>query len=191
MHVTACLAGQKVYVEVEEDCRTLQALKDAIIEALPHLCVEEFDVSVGGRALDDENIVSLEESVCLDVVPNTRVLSVLALREAGREVSEAGLLDAAAHGDTSLCTLYLDAEVPVDCVDDEGDTPLHLACAAAQLELVTLLLDRGSTAIGKQNCDGESPLHLASLWDWELSLVALLLDRGCSVAVDKCKKATP
>ena len=35
----------------------------------------------------------------MDVVPNTRGLSVLALREAGREVSEAGLLAAVEQGD--------------------------------------------------------------------------------------------
>ena len=64
MHVTACLAGQKVDVEVGEGCRSLQALKGAIVEALPKLCVEGFDVSVGGRTLDDdEGIVSLEDSV--------------------------------------------------------------------------------------------------------------------------------
>ena len=58
MHVTACLAGQE---DVGEDCRTLQALKESIIKALPQLCVEGFDVSVGGRALDeDEGVVSLE-----------------------------------------------------------------------------------------------------------------------------------
>ena len=63
MHITACLAGQDdVDVEVGEDCRSLQALKQAIVEALPQLCVEGFDVSAGGRALDDdEGVVSLEE----------------------------------------------------------------------------------------------------------------------------------
>ena len=63
MHVTACLAGQEeVEVEVGEDCRSLQALREAIVEALPQLCVEGFDVSVGGRALDDDKgVVSLEE----------------------------------------------------------------------------------------------------------------------------------
>ena len=99
MHVTACLAGQKVEVEVGEECRTLQALKEAV-EALPQLCVEGFDVSVGGRALDDdEGVVSLTEDACLDVSANARGFSVLALREAGREVSEAGLLAAARRGD--------------------------------------------------------------------------------------------
>ena len=59
MHVTACLAGHKA--EVGEDCRSLQALREAIVEALPQLRVEGFDVSVGGRALDDdEGVVSLE-----------------------------------------------------------------------------------------------------------------------------------
>ena len=37
MHVTACLAGQMVEVEVGEDCRTLQALKESIVKALPIL----------------------------------------------------------------------------------------------------------------------------------------------------------
>ena len=63
MHVTACLAGQEdVDVEVGEACRSLRALKEAIVEALPKLCAEGFDVSVSGRALDDdEGVVSLEE----------------------------------------------------------------------------------------------------------------------------------
>ena len=34
MHVTACLAGQKEEVEVGEDCRSLQALREAIVVAL-------------------------------------------------------------------------------------------------------------------------------------------------------------
>ena len=114
MHVTACLAGQvEVDVEVGESCRTVQALKEAIVKALPQLCVEGFDVSVGGRALDnDEGVVSLVDSACLDVAANTRGLSVLALREAGREVSEEGLFRAIVSDNVSLCTLYLDAGVP-------------------------------------------------------------------------------
>ena len=100
MHVTACLAGQKVDVEVGEDCRSLQALQEVIVKELPQLCVEGFDVSVSGRALDDdEGVVSLTEDACLDVSANARGLSALALREAGREVGEAGLLAAAEEGD--------------------------------------------------------------------------------------------
>ena len=57
MHVTARLAGQEeVDVEVGEECRTSQALKEAVVVALPQLRVERFDVSVGGRALDDEGV---------------------------------------------------------------------------------------------------------------------------------------
>ena len=191
MHVTACLAGQKVDVEVGEDCRSLQALREAIVEELPQLCVEGFDVSVGGRALDDdEGVVSLTESACLDVVANTRGLAVLALCEAGREVREYGLLAAACEGDVSLVTLYLYAGVPIDaiisfrtpmyiaCIRRHlgfralwtllldrgaaiGQTPLHLACREGHLEMATLLLDRGSTAIDEKDDDVQTPLHLA------------------------------
>ena len=144
MHVTARLARQTVDVEVGVNCRTLQALKEAIVEALPQLCVEGFDVSVGGRALDDdEGVVSLSEDASLDVSANARGLSVLALREAGREVTEAGLLEAA-ESDVALCTLYLDAGVPIDCVNDNGRTPLFTSCEGGHLEIATLLLDRGS-----------------------------------------------
>ena len=182
MHVTACLAGRKEEVEVGEDCRTIQALREAIVVALPQLCVEGFDVSVGGRALDDDGVVSLEEHVSLEVVPNTRTLSARALREAGREVSEAGLLKAASESDVSLCTSYLDAGVAIDCADAYGLTPLHHSCRQGCWPLATLLLDRGSRAIDKQNRAGETPLHLSCHRGY-LSLATLLLDRG-SRAID-------
>ena len=149
--------------------------------------VEGFDVSVGGRALDsDEGIVSLEEHVCLDVVPNTRVLSVLALREAGREVSEAGLLEAARQGDVALCTLYLDAGVPIDCVDTDGYagwTPLHISCRHGHVEIATLLLDRGSAAIDEKDPFGQTPLFISCRLG-HLEVATLLLERG-STAIDE------
>ena len=184
MHVTACLAGQKVDVEVEENCRTLQALKEAIVKELPQLCVEWFDVSVGGRALDgDEGIVSLVEHASLDVVPNTRGLGVLALREAGRDVNERGLLQAAEQGDVTLCTLYLDAGVPVDCADEGGFTSLHVSCLNGHLLVTTLLLDRGCTTSDEKSGDGWTPLHHACR-EGELEMARLLLDRG-STAIDE------
>ena len=184
MHVTACLAGQKADVEVGEDCRTLQALRAAIVVALPQLCVEGFDVSVGGRGLDDDGVVSLQDDVCLDVSANACGLSVLALREAGREVSEAGLLAAVNQGDMALCTLYLDAGVQIDCVDREGRTPLFLSCFVAEGYLVaTLLLDRGSTAIDEKDSFRWTPLF-ASCYFGHLEIATLLLDRG-SNAIDE------
>ena len=190
MHVTACLAGQKVDVEVGEDCRTSQALKEAIVVALPQLCVEGFDVSVGGRPLDDEGVVSLQEDVCLDVSANSRVLSTLALREAGLEASEEGLLKAALEGDLALVTLFLDAGVPIDCIDDEGSTPLHLSCCRGHLSIVTLLLDRGSTAIDRKNWHGQTALKLSS-YSGHLECTTLLLDRGSTAIDEKDGFATP
>ena len=191
MYVTACLAGQNEDVEVGENCCTLQALKEALVAALPQLCVEGFDVSVGGRALDsDEGVVSLEASVCLDVSANGRGLSVLALREAGREVSEAGLLQAATEGSAPLCRLYLDAGVPADCADSKGRTPLHRCSLHRHLPLVTLLLDRGSTAINEKDIGGHIPLHFASA-QGDLPLATLLLSRGSVSDVKNGAGATP
>ena len=185
MHVTACLAGQKVDVEVGEDCRTLQALRESIVVALPQLCVEGFDVSVGGRFLDsDEGVVSLQEDVCLDVSANSRVLSVLALREAGLEASEAGLLNAAAEGDASLVTLFLDAGVPIDCIDADSRTPLFHSCCNAHLEIVTLLLDRGSATIDAQDRFRKTPLH-GSCYHGHTEIAILLLDRGSTAMEEK------
>ena len=163
--------------------------KEAVVEALPQLCVEGFDVSVGGRALDDdEGIVSLEDSVCLDVSANTRGLSTLALREAGREVGEEGLL--AAVRDVGLCTLYLDAGVPIDCVTAKGRTPLLASCWGGHVETARLLLDRGSNAIDEKDDEGYTPL-LASCSKGHLEIIRLLLDRGCSVDVEEHKTKGP
>ena len=191
MHVTACLAGlEDVDVEVGESCRTLQALKEAIVKALPQLCVEGFDVSVGGRALDsDEAVVSLTESVCLDVVPNTRGLSVLALREAGREVSEGGLLRAARDGDITLCTLYLDAGVPTQCVCKNGWTPLHFAAINRHVDVMALLLDRGHD-VECRSSDGQTPLH-ASAANGHREGIALLLERGHASECCTTKNVAP
>ena len=79
-----------------------------------------------------------------------QLLSVLVLCEAGREVNEAGLLDASKLGDVPLCTLYLDAGVSIDCVDGEDSTPLHLACRDGHVSVATLLLDRGSRTIDEK-----------------------------------------
>ena len=190
MHVTACLAGQKEDVEVGENCRTIQALKEAIVEALPTLCVEGFDVSVGGRALDDEGAVSLEESTCLDVVPNRHAPSVLALREAGHKVGEEGLLRAVQAGDVELCTLYLDAGVPPNC-GSSGMTPLHLTLQLNKLRLFKVFLDRQPD--GDVQCPGSKGmtlLHSAVVFN-RPAFCELLLDRGHPVQCVNEEGKTP
>ena len=175
MRVIACLDGEKVDVEVGPSCRTVQVLKECIVAALPQLCVEGFDVSVRGRPVD-EGFIALEESACLDLVPNARGLGVVALREAGHQASGVGLLAAVQAGDLSLCTLYLDAGVQPDCADRARRTPLHHAASCVRnLALSKLLLDRGHQV---QCVDefGRTPLHLASRGC--PSICKLLLERG-------------
>ena len=183
MHVTASLAGgEQVDVEVGEECRTLRALKKAIVKELPKLRVKEFAVCVGGHALDDEGVVSLEDSMCLDVVPDTRIFASRALREIGRKVSEDGLLRVAFKGNVALCALYLDAGMPIDCVNAAGNTPLHISCWNGNMEVATLLLNRGSAAMDKKNDKGETPLFV-SCHNGHLEIATLFLDLD-STAID-------
>ena len=122
---------------------------------------------------------------------NSRGLGILALREAGHEVSEAGLLLASEEGDASLCKLYLDAGAPIDCVNTDGNTPLLVSCRNGHVEVATLLLDRGSTAIDEKNGGGDTPL-LYACHNGHLEIATLLLDRG-SAAIDTkgCGDHTP
>ena len=197
MHVSAHLAGQEADVEVGEDCRTLQALKEAIVKSLPQLYVEGFDVSVGGRILDDdEGVVTLEESACLDVSANSRGLSVLALRDAGHEVSEAGLFAAAEEGNVERCTLYLDAGVPLHCENCHGRTPFFIACLGriggegGNPELCQFLLDRGHRDIQHTDVDGDTPLHAAATYGY-LAICEFLLNRGHAVQCEAHDGRTP
>lgn len=57
--------------------------------------------------------------------------------------------------------LCLSNFVDVDCVDNWGDTPLHVACMYGRLKMVRFLLERGAdvSAVGRY---GFIPLHLAA-----------------------------
>ena len=54
MHVTACLAGRKVEVEVGEECRTLQALKKAESEMRTMRAPSAVEAGSGEGCLDGE-----------------------------------------------------------------------------------------------------------------------------------------
>ena len=137
MHVTAFLAAIQMTVEVDAGCQSVEALKHCVAAAFPQLHVDGFDVMVGGCALDSDTVLGLEEGMCLDVVPNTRGLGILALREVGHELSEDGLFDAARDSDVALCKLYIDAGLLRD--SDGRVTPLHCAAAGGYQEVCELL----------------------------------------------------
>ena len=175
MFVTASWGGADVAVEVDAECRSVAALKRCVQEALPELDVETVRLEVGGRSVDDEEVLGLSEGSVIDISATPAAM----LREEGHAVTFDGFCCAAKQGDLRVCRLYLDAAV---VWDSWVDTPLHIAVSDDRRELLELLLGAGcdKDATG-QRCT--TPLHLA-IDKQNLELVKILLDAGCDTEAE-------
>ena len=189
MLVTASWGGADVAVEVDAECRSVAALKRCVQEALPELDVETVRLEVGGRSVDDEEVLGLSEGSVIDISATPAVRAVTTLRGEGWPVDFDGFCWAAAQGDLWRCRLYLDAAV---VWRSYGDTPLHIAARYGQRELLELLLDAecGKQAKDAKNNLGHTPLHLA-IRTQNTELVKLLLDAGCNKAARTKMGNTP
>ena len=79
--------------------------------------------------------------------------------------------------------------VNVNCIDSNGDTPLHLACREKQIEIVRFLIQLEKHCSQKlQNKNGELPLHIACAHG-SLKLIKLVSD--CDVNVPAKSGDTP
>ncbi|KAJ6514285.1 ankyrin repeat-containing domain protein [Mycena vitilis] len=90
---------------------------------------------------------------------------------------------AAKAGNTQITNLLLDAGAdPAAEWDQDEFQPLHLATMNKDLDMMKLLLDRGSPVDASFGCDGasESALHYACAIG-NLDMVRLLLERGASI----------
>eukprot|EP00754_Rhynchopus_humris_P033419 Rhum_TRINITY_DN15467_c5_g2::Rhum_TRINITY_DN15467_c5_g2_i2::g.157354::m.157354 len=126
MYVTASWCGEDVEVEVDEECRSLAALKRALRSALPEeVDPEKVCLEVCGRAMQEEDVLGLMEGSVVAVSPTLAARAAATLRQEGR-VADAGAFRAEAEvGDLRLCELYLDAGIVIPAGDE---TPLHIAC---------------------------------------------------------------
>ena len=174
MQIIASWGSEEVAVEVDEECRSLAALKRALGSALPEeVDLEKVCLEACGRTLEDQDVVALEGGSVIDVSPTLAARATDALRGEGHAIGINAFLSAATGGDLRLCALYLDAGVA--CPSDT-ETPLHVACREGHVALCALLLDRGCDA-GVKNGAGETPLH-AAVEVSSTELCTLLLDRG-------------
>ena len=128
MQITASWDGEDVEVEVDEECRSLAALKRALRSALPgEVDLEKVCLEVGGRAMEEEDVVGLVEGSVVAVSPTLAARAVATLREEGRDVDADAFCEAADAGDVRLCELYLDAGVVPHQGPFTPETPLlHL-----------------------------------------------------------------
>eukprot|EP00754_Rhynchopus_humris_P007610 Rhum_TRINITY_DN13514_c0_g1::Rhum_TRINITY_DN13514_c0_g1_i1::g.60852::m.60852 len=177
MHVTASWGGAEVVVEVGEECRTLAVLKTTLCAALPECVdVDKLCVEVGERAMEEEDVIALEEGSRVEVVPTRAARALDTLRREGQRCDSLALVEAAEADDVRLCELLLDAGVSW-----EGEaTLLHCACCQDNVALCTLALDHGDDV----NAQDDAALHIVARQK-NLELCTLLLDRGADVnAVD-------
>ena len=87
---------------------------------------------------------------------------------------------AALRNQADLCTaLVTQLAVPVDARDEEGDTPLALACRAGAAAAAAALL-RGGADVAAVSSAGAQPIHHAAA-SGDASLVRALLQSGVSV----------
>lgn len=77
----------------------------------------------------------------------------------------------------------LNAGADLNTADEDGGTPLHVACTYGRVEIIHLLLERGADPEAR-NSLGYTPLILACLYQ-ETDIIRLLLSHGADVnAVD-------
>ena len=187
MLVTASWGGAEVAVELDAECRSVAALKRCLQQALPTLKVEAMRLEVGGRAVDDEEVLSLSEGSVIEVSATMAALAATTLHEEGLVPGFEDLCIAVETGDARLCRLYLEAGVTWP--SGPCTNPLHLAVRYDNREICELLLDWDSDKDATDD-DGDTALHW-SIYANSAKLCELLLDSGCAKNVKNLKGYTP
>jgi ankyrin repeat protein len=133
------------------------------------------------RDVDGETALSLAIEKCHDK-------SVIALREFHAEegdyaslAPEAAMIKAAKDGSLGSILNLRDSGVPINCYDEEGNSPLMIAVRAGHHGVVRSLYHLGAD-INHRNHAGESPLSLAKALD-SSDLVNTLQEFGALDAV--------
>ena len=64
-------------------------------------------------------------------------------------------------GNINIAILLLTRYAEINAKDDEGKTPLHLACMLGNLAMVQRLMQRADCMVNAQDNSGNTPLHVA------------------------------
>nr|KAF6406062.1 ankyrin repeat domain 27 [Molossus molossus] len=88
--------------------------------------------------------------------------------------------------------LLLHYKASADVQDNNGNTPLHLACAHGHEDCVKALVyyDVQSCRLDIGNEKGDTPLHIAARWGYQ-GIIETLLQNGASTEIQNRLKETP
>ena len=84
----------------------------------------------------------------------------------------------------------LDAGVPVDSVDGDGDTALRSAAYENITDVTRVLLKRGADVDKQSGDDHETALHVAVMFS-NTDVIEVLLKHGASTKMEDCFGHTP
>jgi ankyrin repeat protein len=106
-----------------------------------------------------------------------------------RENQEEKLFEAVISGLPKKAIRCLKQGAEINAKNEQGNTPVHVAVASRQKEIVGLLAERG-TDVNAANPRGDTPLHLAAEAD-DRDIAELLIAKGADVNARNRQGRTP
>lgn len=120
-----------------------------------------------------------------------KIVDILLTHDFKRQHASKALF-CAAKNDSQNCLKLLcaHAQVEVNITDKKNKTPLHHYCKnSLDAEGVNIILSRSRKNINHQDCDGNTPLHIAFLYA-KTSIIATLLHNEASTTIKNNKQLT-
>eukprot|EP01116_Phalansterium_solitarium_P014079 TRINITY_DN315_c1_g1_i2.p1 TRINITY_DN315_c1_g1~~TRINITY_DN315_c1_g1_i2.p1 ORF type:complete len:591 (+),score=116.21 TRINITY_DN315_c1_g1_i2:144-1916(+) len=131
---------------------------------------------------DPNTVVTVHHTVPLHVAANKGIMELLDMllaHGADTEIASpkygTALHVAISKNHQRTARRLMDVGALPNAVNADGETPLHLAAYGGLLDCVRLLLQHGDLdATIKEHIDGNTPLHVATLWHREKIALALI-----------------
>lgn len=122
-----------------------------------------------GNAGAKYQLNQLSSDPCIQLSPNDNYVNGFKSTIFANTVSEK---------DVGKAKAMLACGASIDVVDGDGYYPIHLAAARSTPDMIALLLASGAGVNERSTITGESPLHLAVIYNKDPDVVRALLEHG-------------